>query len=363
SGAAMGSGGSYPAATGEGESTYGSEYGSEYGGYGGMAGPGGRSLYGRYVDADGNPLPPTATQPFAEFKMMPVRMRLVVDQRKLDKLLVNCANSDMPIRIARVLIRPGQASLAGGMSPMGTMGSGYGSEGGSYSTGEGYGSEYSGAGYGAGSYGSGGYSPTGPGTTQGQAASNDVPVLIEGVIYIFNPPDFSMLGKEGGRELVSGQSLAPPETPATGTAGEQPGEAAAGTEQPAAAQPTGTEPATPVPQAPGAGSPPPAAGTPPGTPPGANPAGSPATPPGPGVPPAIPPGTGVPPAAGTAPGTPPGAVPPAAVPAAGVPPAAPPGAPAAAPAVPAPAAAVPATNVPAAPPAAPPPAAPAGNQP
>lgn len=290
---------------GESESEYGSEYGAEYGaGYGGMMG-GGRSQFGRYVDATGNPLPPSATQPFAEFKMMPVRMRLTVDQRKLDKLLVNCANSDMPIKIVRVLIRPGQGTQTGGMmdgmSPMSTMGSEYGSEGGTYGMGEGYTPESSGAEYGPAAYGSGGSSPAGPGMTQGQTGSNDVPVLIEGVIYIFNPPDFSMLGKEGGRELVSGQSLAPPETAAAETPGEQPTGEAADAVQPPAAQPTSTAPGT---AAPG-----------PAVPPTAPPAEAPATAPppepataAPGTSPAAPaPATGAPavPPTGTAPGAPP----------------------------------------------------------
>ena len=37
--------------------------------------------------------------PYAEFKMMPIRMNLVMDQRRLPKLLVECANSNMPIEV------------------------------------------------------------------------------------------------------------------------------------------------------------------------------------------------------------------------------------------------------------------------
>ncbi|MGQ9914034.1 MAG: hypothetical protein ACUVQQ_06775 [Thermogutta sp.] len=291
-----------------------SEYGAEYAAYGGMGGGGGRSQFGRYVDAEGNPLPPGSTQPFAEFKMMPVRMRLSVDQRRLDKLLVNCANSDMPIKIVRVLIRPGQGTqtggMMGGMSPMGTsmMGADYGGEGASYGMGEGYGAEYGGGGYGGGS-GSGGASPMGAGTTQGQTGTHDVPVMIEGVIYIFNPPDISMLGKEGGRELASGQSLAPPETAPVSTGAEQPAEASGAAVPTGTATPAGAAPGVPAPQtpapaaAPGSALPPvgappyePSAAPPPGTPPAAAP---------PAVPPAAPATTGAPAALPS--GTPPAA--------------------------------------------------------
>lgn len=222
----------------------GGEYESGYVGYGGT---GMRSMFGRYVDASGNPLPPGAAQPFAEFKMMPVRLDLVVDQRRIDQLLVNCANSDMPVRITRVLIRPGQASRGGtgygglgGESGMmtGTFGYGYGGEGG-YETGASPGS-----GYGV------------PGATQA-TSSHDVPIVIEGVIYLFNPPDQEQLGKQGAPELVSGQSLAPIEAPPAETASETQGSAAP---QPAGAPAPQTQPAG---APPGAAGPQPPAATPP----------------------------------------------------------------------------------------------------
>ncbi|MGQ9762944.1 MAG: hypothetical protein ACUVQH_13640 [Thermogutta sp.] len=222
---AMGSPGMEPSMTGEGESEYGG-YGSGYG----MSQYGGRSMYGRYVDASGSPLPPGSAQPFAEFKMMPVCLNLVADQRKIDQLLVNCANSDMPVRITRVLIRPGQASR-------GTMP--YGGPGATTEIGEsasyGYESEM-GASYGyrgtGGTPGIGGATPT--------TSSHDVPIVIEGVIYLFNPPNIEELGKEGAPELVSGQSLAPIEAAAASPEGEPAG--AAGPSQPAESMPAEGQP-------------------------------------------------------------------------------------------------------------------------
>lgn len=275
----------------------GSEYGSGYG-YGGMGPYGMRSSYGRYVDASGNPLAPGSPQPFAEFKMMPVRLDLVVDQRKIDQLLVNCANSDMPVRITRVLIRPGQASR-GGMGYGGYGGTTMGME---ESAGYGYSSE-TGPGYGGpgSTYGMGGTSRT--------TTSHEVPIIIEGVIYLFNPPNIAELGKEGAPELVSGQSLAPLEQPTAPVEGQaagqtgtpQPAEGAPAQGQPAAGgpptaqpAPTGAVPTPPSPPAgqPAAGAPPaaqplPAGGAPgPMPPPTAQPAGTPAPAAGPTVPPA-----------------------------------------------------------------------------
>lgn len=219
---AMGSAGMQSSPSMDMESEYESDYGmSPYGGvspYGGMSPYGGLS-YGRYVDASGAPLPPGSPQPFAEFKMMPVCLNLVADQRKIDQLLVNCANSDMPVRITRVLIRPGQASRGGMM--YGGMGGPMGmSETSSYD----YESEM-GPGYGA----TGGTPAIGGATRT--TATHDVPIVIEGVIYLFNPPNIAELGKEGAPELVSGQSLAPIEAAAALPEGEPAG--AAGPSQPA----------------------------------------------------------------------------------------------------------------------------------
>jgi len=283
---AMGSPGMETGSPSEMGSGSGSGYG--YGGYG-M-----RSNYGRYVDASGNPLPPGSAQPFAEFKMMPVRLDLVVDQRKIDQLLVNCANSDMPVRITRVLIRPGQASRGG----MGGYGGGLGGEPGMSTTmGYGYGSETgydTGTGSGA-AYGSGGMSRA--------TTSHEVPIIIEGVIYLFNPPSIEELGKQGAPELPSGQSLAPVEAPAAqggsgapaGEATPQPGQGAPAQGQPSTGAPPATQPAA---QAAGAGASPPVSPPPQTVEPGP---AAPAPAVGPVVPPGgpsgaqpVPPGTSVP---------------------------------------------------------------------
>ncbi len=154
----------------------------------------------RYVDQDHKPLrEPTS----GEFKRMPVRMLLLVDQRRITRLLAECANSGMPVEVTKVALNPGMGSLdfarmttagrvgyeeegsgmmpyPGGM-PMGGMpmggtpmmpGSEYEEEGPAY-------------------MGAGG---TGPTQRREQQTSYDVPIEIQGIIYIFDRPDSEKLG-------------------------------------------------------------------------------------------------------------------------------------------------------------------------
>ncbi len=93
------------------------------------------------MDDKGQPLPasepeyPYVKHPYAEFKMMPIRMSLVMDERRLPKLLVECGNSNMPIEVRRVRILKTQdqpvdlgapATTAGAGGPTGGMGGGSG---------------------------------------------------------------------------------------------------------------------------------------------------------------------------------------------------------------------------------------------
>jgi hypothetical protein len=213
-----------PMMPGMGMSSY---YGGEYGPEGpeGMAAPGMRMMPGapgataqsaeelirqrlthfRYVDKDGKPLAADAPHPFAEFKMMPVRMLLFMDQRRIPRLLVNCANSSMPVQVRVVSLRPGQGrqitqqlgpqatpgypgmmspmgGLAGLTSPYGMTGTYLGGEE-TYTTGYGYGDT------------------TGqPGRTAQETGTIDVPVEVAGIIFIFNPPDRTKVGKIGEAE-------------------------------------------------------------------------------------------------------------------------------------------------------------------
>ncbi|MFM7844947.1 MAG: hypothetical protein ACKPEY_12050, partial [Planctomycetota bacterium] len=175
---------------------------------GGMGGGEGDPLEMRYVDV--NLLPAKAatlrtalnlTSPqdalLAVVKRMPVRLQLTVDIRKLNRLLAECGNAELPLEIRQVRFnRQGAAATGGGggmagsgMSPgaagasMGSPGMAPGAAGASMSPGGGAMS------------GMGG----GPGLGRMGAASSgsenyDIGVEIFGLVYIFNPPNEAKLG-------------------------------------------------------------------------------------------------------------------------------------------------------------------------
>lgn len=174
----------------------------------------------RYVDDKGMPLGSNAEPPYAEFKMMPIQMELVVDQRRISRLLVECANSSMPIQILSVRTRPGEGKplnlAAASDDAAGTTGAS-GGEGGIASPG-----------HGGGFGGFGGFGGIGTGLHQGGEGGGstgattdptdptvywDIPIELKGIIYIYNPPDKSKLGTgSAGRETEPASDK--PETPA-----------------------------------------------------------------------------------------------------------------------------------------------------
>jgi hypothetical protein len=215
----------------------------------------------RYVDAKGQPLAAGAPHPYPEFKMMPVRLKLVMSQMAVPKVLAQCANSNMPVEVRQVRIRPddsGQGLPGGPGGATGTPGSGApGVPGGPPSGG-----------------------PEGQPRAAGEGAKEDlthslyVPVEILGIIYIYNPPDVAKL-RPGVQAGAAGDAAAPPAGPET-VSGTAPPAA------PGAPAPAGNLPPTapgapapagnPLPAAPGAptpaGNPAPAANTPPAAPSG-----------------------------------------------------------------------------------------------
>ena len=176
----------------------------------------------RYVKDDGKPLAAEDKPPYSEFKMMPIRMRLTIDQRKLAKLLTECANSAMPIEVRRVRLHPGMGETVdlgamGGEQIATAMGGGA-MGGGSVRWRLPAGAWAGCAEPMAGIRGEpmGGIRRPGPPGMEGgprtpavplpgaNVASElgvmDVPVEIQGIIYIYNPPDEANLGKRGEPE-------------------------------------------------------------------------------------------------------------------------------------------------------------------
>ena len=305
----------------------GMEGGSAYGGAGRMVGSTGSAeeriksqlINFRYVDQNGMPLAATASPPFAEFKMMPVRMLLVVDQRRVANLLINCANSPMPVVVWQVGLNPGKGgtlnfgTAGGGMEDAygGAFGGGLGGmpTGGGMMPGVGgadmYGEETGGSAYGMGG------APMAQ--NRDQQTTYDIPIEIQGIIYVFNPPDREKLGTGSAGEEAPMPPSGAPAMPPSGAPAMPPAAAPGMPPAGAPAVPPAGAPATPPAAAPGmppAGAPavPPAGApaTPPAAAPGMPPAGAPAVPPAgaPATPPAAAP-TGAPAATPTAPATPP----------------------------------------------------------
>ncbi len=221
------------------------------------------TLYnGRYVDEKGKPLMASSESPFAEFKMMPIRMALVIDQRKIPKLLVECANSSMPVEVHRVTLNPGKhatinfsgfggsgGDMGGGygmgMSGMGMgmdgMGGGMADMGGGMSMG---GGDPMGGGYGGDPMGG-----MGTGFTNRNYGRFDLPIEVE-IIYIFNPPDREKLGTGTAGDESAGTADAGSPVPAAPASGPVPKiTATPPVETPAAAPatPEATSPAAPAP--------------------------------------------------------------------------------------------------------------------
>jgi hypothetical protein len=153
---------------GEGGGGYRGDYG-EMGGRGGMMGGdamGDASLFaGRYLNADGSPIVSTGDggpgEFGTEFKRLPIRMMLEMDQRWLPYLITECANAPLQVEVTEVRINP-----PGGME---------GSSGRSSYRGSGSGS----VGAASGKNGE----PMFP-----EREPNMKPVAIQGTIFIFNPP-------------------------------------------------------------------------------------------------------------------------------------------------------------------------------
>jgi hypothetical protein len=179
-----------------------------------------------YVDFAGKPLMAAdlATSPDAQLvHLVPFVMRAIVDERKLDALLVDLASAPVPIDVRQVRINPGTGGAGMGGPGMGGPGMGMqppGRRG-----------EFEGPGM-----------PGGPTVTPG-SRPNDVTVELRGTVALATPPDRQALGleaaaDEGGVAAEEGEAM-----PDDG--GAAPGGDAAGADEaaePAAANAGGEQP-------------------------------------------------------------------------------------------------------------------------
>ena len=152
-------------------------------GGGGAASAGKWSIDQRYVDEKGLPLAAGTTGP-AEFKRMPIVLRLRMDQRDISDLLVELANSPLPVDIRQVRINtkiPGFTNSAPSMFGGKDASGGRGARGGADMINRERNSETS------------------------SQSPYDVGTELQGVIYIFNPPDRSLRVTTG----ADGETIAP----------------------------------------------------------------------------------------------------------------------------------------------------------
>ncbi|MBX9788000.1 MAG: hypothetical protein K2Y37_03725 [Pirellulales bacterium] len=185
-------------------------------------------LRNRYVGFDGKPL--ETAEENAVFKLIPVRMRLVMDQRRIPDFLVACANSPLPVEVRHVRYNPGSTSGRG------AIGSGEAPSGGSLGPRPQMSMPGSG---GSGTFGA-------PAARASAAKPAEAPVDVysntvefRGVIYFFTAPNKELLGGGSGE---TEEASAGEETTAGATTDEP---AATDTSNDAgeATQPEPTEPA------------------------------------------------------------------------------------------------------------------------
>ena len=170
-------------------------------------------LKNRYVDSAMKPLSDTDPPPFAEFNMMPVCLELIVDQRKIPEILIELANSTMPIDVKLVRYSPAKAKtgvLGGGMTGMMSGETGGSSAGMGSPMGGGMGGGMDSSMSGAVGEATEALSSFEIGGKVGIYGSDAVMIQIVGIIYIYNEPQPELLatgadakesGLEGGVEV------------------------------------------------------------------------------------------------------------------------------------------------------------------
>lgn len=132
-------------------------------------------LDGRYVNEKGKPLGAGVPGPFPQYKMMPIHLQLLMSQDRISSLLMECANSTMPVEVR--LVKLSEVGGSGGLSRMGSDDSES--------------------------------MPTTSSQARKAVQSTDILVEVLGIISIFNPPP---AGKAAADEAVSG-AASPGEAP------------------------------------------------------------------------------------------------------------------------------------------------------
>jgi hypothetical protein len=148
-------------------------------------------LQNRYVDATGAPIADASTDTGGECRRLPVRLQLLMNQQAIPDLLAMCANAALPIEVKRVRINP-IASGAGFDTTLAVPGADSGMADGGRGGMDGGRGGYSGGG------GGGRGMEGGMAAPAGAASSGMATVDLTGIVYIYNPPDATVLSVPGG---------------------------------------------------------------------------------------------------------------------------------------------------------------------
>jgi len=176
-------------------------------------------LDNRYVDENGKPIKATDAVKASEYKRVPVLLKVRMDPGKIHRLIVECANADLPVEVQQVRMNPGDTGRRSTIRPEELESD----------------------------------------REAGRKVVH-VPVIVQGVIYIFNPPNLQKIGiteeeiatggpaPDGGAvpdgsgepQPPAGEPGEKPAVPLTKTAAETTGTEKTGTEK-TGTEKTGTE--------------------------------------------------------------------------------------------------------------------------
>ena len=154
-------------------------------------------LAGRYIDGEGKPIQDGSGGLGVEFRRLPVRMVLMMDERWIPKVLVECANAPLPIEVKRLRINAEKSGVDKDNQPF-TIASAATSMGGGAEGGRGM--------MGRPSMPMGGMRGMegGMGVALNPAdTANLATVEIQGIAYIYNAPDPAVLAVPGDDQTLA----------------------------------------------------------------------------------------------------------------------------------------------------------------
>ncbi len=183
--------------------------------HGGGVSSGASPLAGRYVDDKGKPLADATQQPYGEFRMMPINLKVVIEQREIPRLLAECANSAMRIDVRGVRILVQEPPPLDLTSPEASPG---GQAPDSGTTPPSHKGVHLGGGHGNVHDDSGGGGESVYNEESADPVYPPVVVEVQGIIYIYNPPKVQTAGETAGDKGGQAPQVTPSNSKPAGSA-------------------------------------------------------------------------------------------------------------------------------------------------